>query len=60
MCWTCRAYTTQDAEFLAWMKFHCPAASCIYRFNSGDPAYIVDISSELEATVFKMSWLTST
>ena len=56
--WTCRVYTNNYTLFSDWMEIHCPKSQYIFRYNSGNPAYIIDIFDESEAAIFKLSWCT--
>ena len=55
--WYCWVYAANDEEFRDWMSKMCPGADLTYRFNSGDPMHTVFISSDSEATLFKLRWL---
>jgi hypothetical protein len=56
--WHCWVYPSNDIDFEAWMKqnmtgFH----DCTFRFNSGNPMYTVFITSDEDATLFKLTWM---
>lgn len=55
--WYCWVYPQDDSDFIQWMDTYCPTAEHTFRFNSGNPMHTVYISSEIEATVFTLKWL---
>jgi len=54
--WTCWVYPENNSEFETWMEENCPTADVTYRFNSGDPMYTVNITSDEECMIFKLRW----
>lgn len=55
--WVCRAFANDYDMFAEWMDIHCPTAAWVYRYNSGNPAFSINISDEDEATIFKLTWI---
>jgi hypothetical protein len=56
--WYCWVYPSDDHDFIEWMKTNCPTADHTFRFNSGDPMHTVYISSDVEATLFSLKYVT--
>ncbi len=54
--WFCWVYVQTKFNFQEWMDKYCPTAECTFRFNSGNPVYIVTISDEQEALLFQLKW----
>ena len=55
--WHCWAYTNNNELFNEWMKRSMVGEyESIFRFNSGDPMYTVHIISDIDASLFKLTW----
>ena len=54
--WFCWVYVQTNFKFSEWMDEFCPTASWEFRFNSGNPAYIVTIKDAQEALLFQLRW----
>jgi len=55
--WHCWAYPDKDTDLQKWMEENMVGSfSCDFKFNSGDPMYLVFIKEDQDATLFKLTW----
>ena len=54
--WFCWVYVQTDFNFGEWFEKNCPTGDCTFRFNSGNPVYIVTMTDEKEALLFQLKW----
>ena len=56
--WHCWVYPGHDRDVAAWMKDNMIGDyECDFKFNSGDPMYLIIIRKEEDATLFKLTWM---
>lgn len=56
--WHCWVYPCRDRDVAAWMKDNMIGDyECDFKFNSGDPMYLIIIRKEEDATLFKLTWM---
>jgi len=56
--WSCWAYHNDHHEFEKWMKENMTGPySCTRRFNGGDGVTTLWMSSNEDATLFKLRWM---
>lgn len=58
--WRCWIYTHDYAnvDIDTWMKKNMTGEyECIHRFNSGNPMHTIFITSDEDATLFKLTWM---
>lgn len=56
--WHCMFYEYNQTNIEDWMETNMKGEyDCIYRFNSGDPAYFITIKESEDATLFKLTWV---
>lgn len=57
MGWHCWVYPGNGDEFIDWVEKNMASCDYSFRFNSGDPMYIIHIKDPQEAILFKLTWM---
>lgn len=56
--WHCWFYEADDIDISKWMSENMTGEyDCSFRFNSGDPMHTILIKSDMDATLFKLTWI---